>query len=124
TDEIDDLPTPLYFDHTTRKEGKPIPPHLLTVLLPIVLDYFTAQTTPSNSILVEWGTVSEKENDFFTLERSADGKTFEIITTVEGAGNSNQKLQYSFEDHRSSVGMNYYRLKQTDYNGDFEYFKI
>lgn len=93
-------------------------------LLPIVLDYFTAQTTASNTVLVEWGTVSEKENDFFTLEHSTDGKTFEIVTTVEGAGNSNQKLQYSFEDHKSSVGMNYYRLKQTDYNGDFEYFKI
>ena len=93
-------------------------------LLPIVLDYFTAQVTTTNSVLVEWGTVSEKENDFFTLERSSDGKNFEEITTVEGAGNSLKKLQYSFEDNKSTVGMNYYRLKQTDFNGDFEYFKI
>lgn len=93
-------------------------------LLPIVLDYFTAAVTPSNSVLVEWGTVSEIDNDFFTLERSSDGKIFESIATVEGAGNSLRKLQYSFEDKKSTVGMNYYRLKQTDYNGDFEYFKI
>lgn len=93
-------------------------------LLPIVLDYFTAQVTATNFVLVEWGTVSEKENDFFTLERSSDGKTFEEITTAEGAGNSLKKLQYSFEDNKSTVGMNYYRLKQTDFNGDFEYFKI
>lgn len=93
-------------------------------ILPIVLDYFTAEVTASNSVLVEWGTVSEKENDFFTLERSSDGRTFETIATVEGAGNSLKKLQYSYEDNKSTVGMNYYRLKQTDYNGDFEYFKI
>src|SRR5690606_40482994 len=76
------------------------------------------------SILITWGTISEKENDFFTLERSTDGKTFDIITTVDGAGDSNKKLSYSFEDKLASAGMNYYRLKQTDFNGDFEYFKI
>ena len=95
-----------------------------SILLPIVLDYFKAEVSPSNSILVSWGTVTEKENDFFTLEKSLDGKTFETIATVTGAGNSQKKLSYSFEDKNALAGMNYYRLKQTDFNGDFEYFKI
>lgn len=93
-------------------------------LLPIVLDYFKATATKSNFVLLEWGTFSEQNNDFFTLERSIDGKTFQIITTIEGAGSSNKKRSYSFEDTTPVEGMNYYRLKQTDFNGEFEYFKI
>lgn len=94
------------------------------ILLPIVLDYFKATPTPTHTTLIEWSTFSEKDNDFFTLERSTDGKTFEIITTVDGAGNSSKKRSYRYEDTAPVAGMNYYRLKQTDFNGDFEYFKI
>lgn len=94
------------------------------MILPITLAHFNASTTSSKTVLIEWSTFSEKSNDFFTLERSADGKDFEVLTTIDGAGNSNKKLQYSFEDNNPIAGMNYYRLKQTDFNGDFEYFKI
>lgn len=93
-------------------------------LLPIVLSDFQASLTLSQTVNVEWSTFSEKNNDFFTVERSADGKNFEVLTTVEGAGNSNKKLYYSFEDKQPLAGYNYYRLKQTDFNGDYEYFKI
>lgn len=93
-------------------------------LLPIVLSDFQASLTNSQTVQVEWSTFSEKNNDFFTVERSADGKNFEVLTTVAGAGNSNKKSHYSFEDKHPLAGYNYYRLKQTDFNGDFEYFKI
>ncbi len=93
-------------------------------LLPIVLSDFQASITGSQTVQVEWSTFSEKDNDFFTVERSADGKNFEVLTTVEGAGSSNKKLSYSYEDKKPLTGYNYYRLKQTDFNGDFEYFKI
>lgn len=92
--------------------------------LPIVLDHFNASSTAHNTVQIAWGTFSEKNNDFFTLERSTDGKNFEVLTTIDGAGNSNKKLHYSFEDINPLPGYNYYRLKQTDYNGDFEYFNI
>lgn len=93
-------------------------------LLPITLDHFKATATSTETINLEWSTISEKNNDFFTLERSTNGKTFEALTTLDGAGNSSRKLMYSFEDNNPIIGMNYYRLKQTDFNGDFEYFKI
>lgn len=93
-------------------------------ILPIVLEHFDASFTVDNTVQVAWGTYSEKNNDFFTLERSIDGKNFEVLATIDGAGNSNKKLSYSYEDTNPGAGMNYYRLKQTDFNGDFEYFKI
>lgn len=93
-------------------------------ILPITLADFQASLTSSQTVHIEWSTFSEKNNDFFTIERSADGKNFEVLTTVKGAGNSNKKLNYSFEDGKPLVGYNYYRLKQTDFNGDFEYFNI
>src|SRR5690606_19164216 len=94
------------------------------VALPIVLSDFQASITGSQTVQVEWSTFAEKNNDFFTVERSADGKNFEVLTAVEGAGSSNKKLSYSYEDKKPLTGYNYYRLKQTDFNGDFEYFKI
>lgn len=93
-------------------------------ILPIVLAHFHASSTVDNTIQVVWGTYSEKNNDFFTLERSVDGKNFEVLATIDGAGNSNKKLSYSYEDTNPGPSMNYYRLKQTDFNGDSEYFKI
>lgn len=93
------------------------------ILLPISLVDFKA-SKKEERIVIDWTTGSEINNDFFTLEHSIDGKVFENIATIEGAGNSAQLIDYKFEDKHPDQGMNYYRLKQTDYNGDFEYFKI
>ena len=92
-----------------------------TTPLPIVLEYFRGKGTEDNKVLLTWATSSEKNNDFFTLERSRDGKTFETITTLPGAGNSTKKLLYSFTDDHPENGLNYYRLKQTDFDKKFEY---
>ena len=93
-------------------------------LLPITLVDFTAQLRSDKTVIVSWTTASEKENDYFTLEKSIDGNIFEVLTTIDGAGNSSQVQTYNFQDKNVVGGMNYYRLKQTDFNGDFEYFKI
>lgn len=93
------------------------------ILLPISLLDFNANKN-GETIALDWTTGTEIDNDFFTLEHSVDGKVFEHIATIEGAGNSTQIIDYQFEDKTPAQGMNYYRLKQTDYNGDFEYFKI
>jgi hypothetical protein len=84
--------------------------------LPVELLSFTA-TPQENFNLLEWTTASEKDNDFFTLEKSFDGISFEIIGTIKGAGNSNVEQNYSMHDNDIVNGITYYRLSQTDYDG-------
>ncbi|MBI4645764.1 MAG: T9SS type A sorting domain-containing protein [Bacteroidia bacterium] len=73
---------------------------------------------------INWLTTSEENNDYFTIERSADSYTWEILTTVDGAGNSNTTKEYSVIDYEPLPGTAYYLLKQTDYDGKSEYSNI
>jgi hypothetical protein len=63
-------------------------------------------------------------NDYFTIERSRDGKNFQEAGIVDGAGNSSAPIDYRFTDLYPLPGISYYRLKQTDFNGAFSYSKI
>jgi hypothetical protein len=84
--------------------------------LPIELLYFKA--SPVGKITeLEWATATEQNNAYFTVERSADGRTFEDITTLPGAGNSRQMLVYRSIDEQPLEGISYYRLRQTDFDG-------
>lgn len=102
---------------------------LCSAVLPVELISFFASCN-KNNIALNWSTASELNNNFFTLERSAEGQDFETIGIVQGAGNSTVMRYYEFEDTSSyhpavdGQGIWYYRLKQTDYNGGFEYFPI
>jgi len=89
--------------------------------LPIELNSFSAEAA-DHSIELKWETATETNNDFFTIERSPDVQNWEIIGYVDGAGNSNRPLSYSFTDSQPLDGISYYRLKQTDYDGKYEYF--
>ncbi|GAA0893982.1 hypothetical protein GCM10009122_36620 [Fulvivirga kasyanovii] len=91
------------------------------VVMPIELARFDAKVKGAD-VEVTWTTSSELNNDFFTIERSRDGKDYEIAGVVEGAGNSEEPLSYSYTDSSPFSGRSYYRLKQTDYDGKFEYF--
>lgn len=71
-----------------------------------------------------WSTATETNNDYFLIERSSDLKYFETIGKVNGAGNSYTKKEYSVTDEQPLKGLNYYRLKQTDKDGKFEYSEI
>ena len=73
---------------------------------------------------LNWSTASETNNDFFTIERSINGKDFKQVATLPGAGNSNTQLDYSTFDPKPYNSISYYRLKQTDFNGDFSYSDI
>lgn len=86
--------------------------------LPIELTQFTG-TAEADFNHLKWTTASETGNDYFTIERSTDGVTFNDIGRVDGAGNSSQLLNYYFNDVNPAEGTNYYRLKQTDFNGHF-----
>ncbi len=85
-------------------------------VLPIELVSFTA-TCDGRSALVEWTTATEKNNDYFSLERSDDAVNFTEIARVAGAGNSIEPLDYSYTDYGIHGGDNYYRLVQVDYDG-------
>ena len=85
-------------------------------VLPIELTSFTA-SCDGRSTLVEWTTASERNNDYFSLERSDDAINFTEIARVAGAGNSIEPLDYSYTDYGIHGGDNYYRLVQVDYDG-------
>jgi len=91
--------------------------------LPIELLSFTGKKVDKFTQL-EWITSTEINNDRFTVERSSDGINFEPIATVKGAGNSNSSIRYEVIDENPMNGINYYRLKQTDYDGAFSYSNI
>ncbi len=91
--------------------------------LPIELLYFKAKYDADRSIVdFNWATASEINNDYFTVERSTDGKNFEPVLTKPGAGNSTKTLYYFAVDETTLKGTIYYRLKQTDYDGKFVYY--
>jgi len=90
---------------------------------PIELLSFTAKNDNGN-VLIKWITASETNNDYFEIERSNDAENFEVIANVSGAGYSNTKIDYSIVDNDVLDGTVYYRLKQTDFNGEFTYSYI
>lgn len=92
-------------------------------LLPVKLAYFIA-TAENGKVLTQWATLKEENNQFFTVERSTDGKSFQKVGIVHGAGNSHKELVYSFTDEAPLSGTSYYRLKQTNYQGKYEYFNL
>ncbi|MBX9852827.1 MAG: glycoside hydrolase family 9 protein [Cytophagaceae bacterium] len=93
-------------------------------VLPVQLSKFTAYPTTDKKVELLWETSSEKNNDYFTIERSQNGIDFTAIGTVYGAGNSSQTLQYSYIDAAPLSGYSYYRLKQTDIDGTSHYSEI
>jgi len=95
----------------------------ITTALPIELSVFEA-TAKESKVLLDWTTSSEINNDYFTIEKTKDGKIFEEVVRVDGAGNSQSELNYSAVDKDPYPGKSYYRLKQTDFNGEFEYSNL
>lgn len=91
--------------------------------LPVTLLTFEAQVL-SQHIQLHWTTLTETDNSHFVIERSADGRRFEEIGTVAGAGNTYQQQTYRFADRHPLAGTQYYRLKQVDFDDGSTYFDI
>lgn len=91
--------------------------------LPITLVSFEAHVC-ENSVCLSWQTASEFNNDYFTVEKSDDALIWQKVEDVMGAGNSHTTLNYQTIDNYPFSGLSYYRLKQTDFNRDFEYSLI
>ncbi len=106
-----------YFTIATTDENNPLPVEFLSI------DAYLQD----ENIVVEWITATERNNDYFTVERSRDAVNFEIIAVVKSKaefGNSNQILSYSVVDLSPIAGLNYYRVKQTDFDGTSDYSKL
>lgn len=94
-------------------------------ILPIDLTSFSGDYhTPSRTNRLLWTTSSETNNDFFLLERSSDGVSFNAIADIDGAGNTSIETNYEYFDPIENSGISYYRLKQVDYNGSFSYSNV
>ena len=91
--------------------------------LPIELLSFEV-TIEKTNVIINWKTVSEINNDYFSIERSTNGLTWELIKKVKGAGNASQLLEYKTTDEKPHMGISYYRIKQTDFDGKFSYSPI
>lgn len=92
-------------------------------VLPIELIFFEAKPL-GNEVRLSWATASETNNDLFTIERTPDLQEWDIVTTTPGAGDSNIRLDYHAFDTEPYLGVSYYRLKQTDFDGRFSYSEI
>lgn len=91
--------------------------------LPVELINFQA-TLIEKSVLLEWATDSELNNEGFEVEHSVDGKDWTNLTFVEGHGTSSNLQAYHTYDHQPFFGNNYYRLKQIDFDGLYKYSQI
>ncbi len=91
--------------------------------LPVTLNYVTAKLS-DGKVLIEWMTSTEINNDRFEIERRTEFSEFEKIGSVIGVGNSVQNKKYKFYDNQPAAGKVFYRLKQVDYNGEYEYSRI
>ena len=92
--------------------------------LPVELIYFHASKVDDKQVLLSWQTATEINNDYFTIERSRNGIDFELLEKIAGAGNSSVPLNYKTFDSNPFNGKNYYRLRQTDFDGTFSYSEI
>lgn len=92
--------------------------------LPIELLSFNANVLENETVRLNWATASEENNAFFTIERSADGQNFEALDFIDGAGVSNQIQYYQYLDKQPLEGYAFYRLKQTDYSGEYDYSEV
>lgn len=92
-------------------------------VLPIELAYFRAKSKGA-SVHLNWSTAVEINNAFFEIEYSTNGKNFKSIAYIEGAGTSTRALFYDFQHKAPVDGINYYRLKQTDFDEAFSYSDI
>ncbi len=116
-------PTDLVLDYYEAGGGNRVSFGITSVTLPVELISFNAENQNDQALLV-WETASELDNDRFEIERSTNGLDFETLGDVKGNGTTSDRNIYKWLDENSLSGIVYYRLKQIDFDGDFEYSPI
>jgi hypothetical protein len=99
------------------------PPTFPAITLPVRLLSFEVNVVQETAV-INWSTATEINNEFFTIERSQDGVSFTTVARINASGNSNSILQYTHTDAQPFTGRSYYRLKQTDIDGQHTYSQI
>ena len=92
--------------------------------MPIELLSFNARAIENGDVQLDWQTASETNNDYFTIEKSRNAEDWRIVNNVEAVGNSRQLVSYTNIDENPYPEISYYRLKQTDFNGQYSYSEI
>ncbi len=85
--------------------------------LPVELISFKGDVTELGNVILNWSTISEVNNSHFSIERSSDAMTFEVIDRVGGNGDSEGLINYTYSDESPLFGRSFYRLKQHDFTG-------
>jgi hypothetical protein len=91
--------------------------------LPVEWLSFTGEQQ-EDLVLLTWQTAAEKDNDYFTVERSANGTDFTELGEIPGSGTTHQVSTYQFADEQPLIGIGYYRIRQTDYDGKTDFSRI
>lgn len=93
--------------------------------LPVALTSFQAQRQPmATAVALKWATASEKNSDYFEVQRSLNGETFATVTTVAAQGSRAKASYYTATDASASAGQLYYRLRQVDTDGTAAYSPV
>jgi len=90
----------------------------MTNVLPLPIELINiGGKAEEKSNRIFWSTATEKDNAYFTIEKSLDGLNFNVLSKVNGAGTSYTRIDYEYVDDRPYEGITYYQLSQTDYDG-------
>lgn len=92
--------------------------------LPVELMDFNAKVVENEKVDLNWATATEINNDYFDVERSKSGQSWQKVTRVKGVGTSNELNKYATTDEQPMEGVSYYRLRQVDKNGLETYSKM
>jgi len=90
-------------------------------VIPVELTSFTANVNNLGDVVLNWETATEVNNQGFEIERRTETSEYRTIGYIEGNGTSTEPRSYSYIDKAADQGINYYRLKQVDFNGTYEY---
>ncbi len=93
--------------------------------VPLSIELLDFETTCSEGkVRLHWATAKEINHDSFGIERSQNGVDFSLIERIDAAGNSNEIRYYAYTDENPLTSLSYYRLKQTDFDGKYEYSSV
>lgn len=95
-----------------------------SLALPVELMEFSVVLNENKEVEIKWTTATESNNDFFNVERSIDGRNWDVVETINGVGNSTLSTNYKVVDKMPLLGVSYYRLEQTDMDGQKQYSRI
>jgi hypothetical protein len=113
-----------FYGYTTNLDAKIGRIEVLgSTALPVKLKTLEVKSEKVQNVL-SFITASESNNAGFDIERSSDGVAFEKIGWIDGHGSTTEEKHYSFTDTKPYIGINYYRLRQVDYDGRFKYSNI